>query len=1113
MKQFKGYTEGVQFKGDLRFMDVMEMQNKAVSAIEVTDSIISIYSGINIAVTDSGMDITDGILLWGGFPATFEGKANVPVSGKKYFTVTVVAQDERQSKYKDDVYSYFAYDYYQAEITDQYFNIGDSYIDREVVACVPFFFRVNDYPTALINNNSIEGEDGDIVDYNSSKAIVYTVGDEKYLLTKGVVFGDQNTADSLGGVLIGNLVQFGDSLSVQTAAINLEQYTERDQIPQSGLLVAILSQMRKNINDIKKIAYTSDYDDLENKLTMANDLLLNLNDVIFTKVPLNGSVRTIISLLVSAVNQLKQVALSGRYQDLTNAPYKLSDLTNDLIIPDEEPIGAIKMMSSDEPIPPGWQIADGTNGTLDLSDFGPTVSTWTDFITKDGEQFITVNDGEFRVKTAALMNIQKVSEGKALLNLTVQDGLGTVGLTSLCGNTTLAIKRVIGDTVLLYALANGSNQFDCWNKGLPNESTDNPLRLDLNENMDYVASFLRFYGVIVNVEGPNTIGAVSTSIDSEWKQSLQVAVEKSVIIYAQVADDGYVFNGFYSNGVKLESQLIDGKWQLNLTSISNDMLISASYSVRPTVLLDINPNLAGSYKITPEGPYSVGQVIQIQATPEGINKFINFTWKEFGVEKESTQNPMSYTILDGENDINVNFQEVYKQVIRTEDSTNKRGTISVDGSEFTTKVTKNVDKGDVVEIEAKPSEGWAFSQWASTTKNPLGFESKLKYSVEANEDVIAKFTRVYNLLTLQAQPQDKGNVSGGGNYEYGTEAIIRAIPITGYEFLEWLRVKEDGQTEHFSNDANTTIEVIKPTTLIATFDKVQNKVEITISPSGTGTVTGSGTYNYGDTVSVEALPATYYEFDGWYENGIKVSNQLKYTFVIQKNWAFEARFKKIKKTITLSVNPTGSGSVNGAGEFEQGTMRTIMASPIEGYRFVGWYDDTALISQEYNYSFMLIKDVNFTAKFEVIEVDLTLTTDELRGSVVGGGTYVYGQTVTIVATPRAGYAFKQWRIVSTGEVLSTERTYLFKLVTSMEIQAEFVPVQYQITANPSNTNYGSTTGTGMYDFNSIATVRAVPKEGYAFLGWYEGEVKVSDSVMYQFTVNGSRNLVARFVQQ
>ena len=53
----------------------------------------------------------------------------------------------------------------------------------------------------------------------------------------------------------------------------------------------------------------------------------------------------------------------------------------------------------------------------------------------------------------------------------------------------------------------------------------------------------------------------------------------------------------------------------------------------------------------------------------------------------------------------------------------------------------------------------------------------------------------------------------------------------------------------------------------------------------------------------------------------------------------------------------------------------------------------------------------------------------------------------------------------------------------------------------------------MYDFNSIATVRAVPKEGYAFLGWYEGEVKVSDSAMYQFTVNGSRNLVARFVQQ
>ena len=191
-----------------------------------------------------------------------------------------------------------------------------------------------------------------------------------------------------------------------------------------------------------------------------------------------------------------------------------------------------------------------------------------------------------------------------------------------------------------------------------------------------------------------------------------------------------------------------------------------------------------------------------------------------------------------------------------------------------------------------------------------------------------------------------------------------------------------------------------------------------------------------------------------------------------------------------------------------------MASPIEGYRFIGWYEGTTLVSKEPNYSFILIRDIELIAKFEVIEVELKLSVnDELRGSVVGGGTYIYGQTVTIVATSRAGYAFKQWRILSTGEILSTERTYLFKLQTSMEIQAEFVPVQYQISVNPSNSAYGSVTGSGMYDFNSIATVRAVPKEGYLFTGWYEDEVKVSDSVMYQFTVNGSRNLVARFVQQ
>jgi len=159
-------------------------------------------------------------------------------------------------------------------------------------------------------------------------------------------------------------------------------------------------------------------------------------------------------------------------------------------------------------------------------------------------------------------------------------------------------------------------------------------------------------------------------------------------------------------------------------------------------------------------------------------------------------------------------------------------------------------------------------------------------------------SEIYNLLTLEAQPSDKGSVTGAGNYEYGTVANIRAIPVTGYQFKEWLIVKGD-KTEHLSYEAQTEYTVIEPTYLIATFEKIQNQVEISIVPQGTGTVTGSGTYNYGDTVSVEALPATYYEFDGWYENGIKVSNQIKYTFVIQKNWSFEARFKKIQKTINL----------------------------------------------------------------------------------------------------------------------------------------------------------------------------------------------------------------------
>lgn len=66
-------------------------------------------------------------------------------------------------------------------------------------------------------------------------------------------------------------------------------------------------------------------------------------------------------------------------------------------------------------------------------------------------------------------------------------------------------------------------------------------------------------------------------------------------------------------------------------------------------------------------------------------------------------------------------------------------------------------------------------------------------------------------------------------------------------------------------------------------------------PSTTGSVSGGGRFIAGTSVTVVATPdaqSDYPEFDGWYENGTKVSENASYTFTVEGARTLVAKFKK-----------------------------------------------------------------------------------------------------------------------------------------------------------------------------------------------------------------------------
>lgn len=75
--------------------------------------------------------------------------------------------------------------------------------------------------------------------------------------------------------------------------------------------------------------------------------------------------------------------------------------------------------------------------------------------------------------------------------------------------------------------------------------------------------------------------------------------------------------------------------------------------------------------------------------------------------------------------------------------------------------------------------------------------------------------------------------------------------------------------------------------------------------------------------------------------------------------------------ISAFVNPDESGTITGAGEFGEGSICTLTATPNEGYTFINWTKDGEEVSTEATYSFTVTEDAEFVANFNPIAFHFT----------------------------------------------------------------------------------------------------------------------------------------------
>ncbi|MCF8365624.1 MAG: carboxypeptidase regulatory-like domain-containing protein [Bacteroidales bacterium] len=196
---------------------------------------------------------------------------------------------------------------------------------------------------------------------------------------------------------------------------------------------------------------------------------------------------------------------------------------------------------------------------------------------------------------------------------------------------------------------------------------------------------------------------------------------------------------------------------------------------------------------------------------------------------------------------------------------------------------------------------------------------------------------------------------------------------------------EPGKGNKFGNgvewydwgDGNWTVQA-----LISGGGATSYNLGLQSNPEEGGTVSGSGTYQAGQNIDIEAVANPDFEFVNWTKDGEVISTEAAFTFIMpEENLTLTANFESTIPLfiLSLSANPENGGTLSGAGEYAAGVEMTVSALENEGFSFVNWTQDGTVVSTEESFAFVMpAENTQLVANFNMIYPDSYQVT-------IGGG--------------------------------------------------------------------------------------------------------------------------------
>lgn len=213
--------------------------------------------------------------------------------------------------------------------------------------------------------------------------------------------------------------------------------------------------------------------------------------------------------------------------------------------------------------------------------------------------------------------------------------------------------------------------------------------------------------------------------------------------------------------------------------------------------------------------------------------------------------------------------------------------------------------------------------------------------------------------------------------------------------------------------------------------------------------------------------------------------------------------------VAVNILPSSSGVVTGEGIYTVGTLVQLDAISNTGYNFLNWTSSGMNVSNDTNFSFIVLGDTSFDANFVLETYNIeTAAEPTIGGSTSGDGIYSFGENVTVEAVPSIGYNFVEWTVDDIS--VSTDSSYTFTAESNRKLIANFELKTFRIETAADPIIGGSTNGDGIYSYGENVTVEAIPSVGYKFIDWTVNDLSISTDSSYSFTAATDSNLIAHF---